>query len=187
MRRSDADREMMPMLFLILLCLFCLLALVPLWVFLVPLAGLTVGGFCLRKRPRARIACLVLGVPLVLVAIPALLSVGSKARVLQACFGPMHGPRRIVRYRHNLVAFEDHKYYWKLTDVDRRDCDRIIQEYQLERADVDHLFSRMSPPTWWPTSTDGYSIFAGDDGHLGTREMWVAREGASAYLFKFDE
>jgi hypothetical protein len=168
-----------------------ILALMPLWVFLIPLIPLVIGAVGLRKHTRARGVCIVLTALVIAAALPAVarefLTIGAPEKALEAHFGTTIPAHCIVKYKHHLVGLEDHNHHWKLTGVDIGKCNEVIQKYGLKPADGEHLFSRFRAPKWWAKSKDDYRIFEGDDGHLGSREIWVPKEGSTVYLFKFTE
>lgn len=178
-----------------LFILIDILSRIPLWVFLIPFVILT--AVCVRfwERANLRNTCIVGSALVVLAAIPV--------SVVQSVFPPPRGGTRlamhfrsvigadsIARYRYQLVGFGDTDEYWKLKNIDPNDCQRIVLKHNLKIISDDRSYSPgslLGAPWWWPGSTKGYSVFEGDDGLLGSIEIWISKDISRVYLFKFTE
>ncbi|MEN6427656.1 MAG: hypothetical protein ABFE13_20060 [Phycisphaerales bacterium] len=154
----------------------------PLWIFCVPLVVLALACVRFRRRAGIRNACAVVGLFVTLASIPfvaAQVSLRLEAdERLEARFGVPIASKRIARFRLD-SGLLDSMEYWKLTNVDPTDYQQIIKKNNLTEANPTRSFSR---PRWWPKSDAGYSVFRGDDGELGDREVWVSADKSTVYL-----
>lgn len=172
-------------------CIICFLSNIPVWVYLVPLIILTI--ICIRfwKRKVLRSACIVL---CLLIAIPFLwiqvyIRLGGDSR-FESNFGNAISTNSIAKYRYFIAGFLETEEYWKLNKIDTNKCQQIILELHLEKRASNSVFPPGSigeAPWWWPKSTEAYSIFEGDDGQLGSIEIWIPTHGSSVYFYKFTD
>jgi hypothetical protein len=165
-----------------------LLSCIPEWVVLGSLVPVTVACIHFRKRRAIRNACVALGL-LLAISIPGLRIFDAYARALdlRRHFGTVPDADNIVESAFRHLAIEESGRYWKLKDLDAGDCNQIIQEFGLIESEDERLLSLTDAPPWWPDSTEGYSIFKGSDSDLGSREVWMAKNGTGVYLYKFTE
>ncbi len=167
---------------------------IPLWIFLVPWL-LSVGlAVRFRKRATVRNVCITLCIPIMLLAIPpcavqARLRSGGRA-ALERRFGAFIDPDCVVKYRFVIAGLGDTCEFWKLKGVDARSCQQIIDEYNLEPLSPDPTYlpgSTNGAPWWWPNSANGYTVSEGDDGAMGSIEIWIADDHSTVYLHRFIE
>jgi hypothetical protein len=171
-----------------------LLQSVPLWIFLVPLMGVAAVGLRFRRRPVLRRTCLAMAGLIVLAAIPPVAvrvyhGTGGEA-ALRRRFGQVSQAGCVAKYRFVIAGLGDTREFWKLRRVDAGACEKIISDHNLVRLPEDRISypgSMTAAPWWWPNSTTGYRVFAGDDGYMGSIEVWVPQKGASVFLYRFIE
>jgi len=142
-----------------------------------------------RRNTYAAIALLIAVVSVPFVAAWALCRMDPEKR-LKFGFGVTFEPCKVAKYRHRQAGFEDTVEFWKLKYADPADCMQVISNYDLTQIAADSLFSPGSIvgcPSWWPRSTQGYSVFHGWDSQGGGMEVWVPQNGSTVYLFRFLE
>jgi len=178
----------MKWLLLFLALFLVLLPCIPEWVLLASLAPVAVACIRFRKQPKIRNVCITLGL-LLTISIPGLrmFETYTRALDLRRHFGPIPDADNIVNRAFRHIAIEDSGRYWKLKDMGASDCNQIIRGLGLRESEDDQPLSLVDAPPWWPDSTDGFSVFQGFDGDLGSREVWIPKDGAAVYLYKFTE
>ncbi len=173
--------------------ILCLQAIPP-WVFLVPWLLFVGLGVRFWKRPVARDICIYMGILITACAIPVC-AVQAWCRTgggtaLERRFGHQIDPDCVVKYRFVIAGLGDTCEFWKLKGVDARSCQQIINEYNLEPLSPDPIClpgSTNGAPWWWPDSTKGYTVSEGDDGAMGSIEIWIAEDHSTVYLHRFIE
>jgi len=180
----------MDLLVIFLFMFILLMKAIPTWVFAVGFFILAMVCICFWKRTLLRNTCIAL---VILIATAFLLwqvlNRTGGGTALKAHFGTAIDAKSVAKYRHNLIGIEDHDHFWELKDVDANACDQVIEEYNFCKTDPDRLFSTRGScdlPRWWPKSTEPYSIYASFS-DLGCREIWIAKNGGSLYIYKFSE
>jgi hypothetical protein len=173
--------------------ILCLQA-IPLWVFLFPL--LLSVGLAIRFwiRPVTRNVCIYMAILITVCALPVC-AVQAWCRTgggtaLERRFGHLIDPDRVVKYRFVVAGIGDTCEFWKLKGVDARSCQQIIDEHNLKPVAPDPTFlpgSTNGAPWWWSDSTKGYTVSEGDDGAMGSIEIWIAEDHSTVYLHRFIE
>ncbi len=177
------------MLFTLELILLC----VPLSIFFVPLLILTLGGVWFWRRVTLRNTCIVFGLLIALMSIPFVavrvsFRMDAKERLKWEFDMPVVSGR-VAKYRFEPGGL-DTVEFWKLKNANSDDYMQIVSKHSLTRISEDKLFPPASVawgPWWWPRSTQGYLAFEGQDNEGGSREVWIAQDGSSVYLFRFLE
>lgn len=81
-------------------------------------------------------------------------------------FGVTFEPCKVAKYRYTLAGLGDTVEYWRLKYANPTDCMQVISDHNLTPIIADSSFSTGSMrgcPSWWPKSTQGYSVFEGLD------------------------
>ena len=177
-----------------LYALTAILLWVPFGVFITAIVIIALACFRFWRRERLRIALAVVGLLVTLLAIPSAavqLSFGMAANErVESGFGVAIAPDRVAKYRFTLAGLGDTMEFWKLKNTDGSNCMTIVSKNGLTMRSSERLLppgSVEDGPWWWPNSTQGYSVFEGEDTEGGTMEVWIPRNGTSAYLYRFLE
>ena len=94
----------------------------------------------------------------------------------------------VEKYKFRVVGIGDTFDYWELKNINKVAGDLIIQNFNLKPKAINHdLHSLSNPPRWWPKSRNQFYIYETYDYSLGSTELWMPKEGSTAYLFEFLE
>ena len=139
-----------------------------------------------RRNTYVAIALLIAVVSVPLVAAWALCRMDPEKR-LRFGFGVTFEPCKVAKYRHRQAGFEDTVEFWKLAYANRADCMQVISNHNLTQFSTSPPAGMPGSPSWWPTSTHGYSVFEGPDDQGGSMEVWIPQSGSTVYLQRFME
>ncbi len=142
-----------------------------------------------RRNAYVAVALLIALVSVPLVATWALFREDPEER-LKFGFGVTFEPCKVAKYRHEQARLEDTVEFWKLKYANPADYTKVISECNLTQIAADSSFfpgSMQGSPSWWPRSTQGYSVFHGSDSQGGGMEVWVPQNGSTVYLYRFLE
>jgi hypothetical protein len=109
---------------------------------------------------------------------------------LERRFGHVIDTDHVTKYRVVIAGLEDTCEFWKLKGVNTKSCQQIIDEQNLKPVLPDPTYapgSTNGAPWWWPDSTKGYAVSQGDDGAMGSIEIWVSKTDSTVYLYRFIE
>lgn len=166
----------------------------PLWVFLVPFLVLATICVAFWKRTRIRNICGAVGLSVAFVSLPfVMVQVAfwtDPHERLESRFDVTIGRDRIAKYRFKPAGLGDTLEFWRLRKGGVAICEQIVRKHGLKPITSDKLFPPGSVgygPWWWPSSTQGYSVFEGDDDFGGSMEVWISQDGSRAYLYRFLE
>jgi len=181
-------------MFIGLYFLIVVLLSIPLWVFFVPILVLASVCGVFWRRTRFRNVCLAIVLLITVVSIPFVavqaLSRMDAERRLQSEFGVTFEPCTVAEYRLVPAGLGDTVEFWRLESADPNDYMQVISKNKLTKIAADSLFppaSMSDRPSWWPRSTQGYSVFDGQDSEGGGMEVWLPQDGSTVYLWRFLE
>ena len=175
--------------------LIIILLYTPLWIFAIPLLILAATSIGFWRRKRLRNACAALAFLVGLMAVPFVIVQAafytSPTERIESGFGVAVDRSSIAKYQFKLAGLGDTVEFWRLRKCNAGVCEQIIHKHGLEMIGSDKTYLPgsvvLSHPWWWPRSTQGYSIFQGNDSEGGSMEVWISQDGSRFYLYRFLE
>ena len=162
---------------------------IPFWVFVVPLSIFVSLAFRLRHRAVLKNFFLMMSLLVALAAVPvcavqAHMEAGGK-EALERRFPSLADATRVRSYQLCLAGLGDTLEFWKVTGLESEACLRVAAEDNLQVQSSPRR--PLNAPLWWPRSAKKFTVYEGGDKFGGSSEIWMPKEGKTAYLYRFCE